>query len=83
MPTERRIAEALAAIETWVDPQGPPGVGAAVWHRGEIVAERYAGFAAAETPVTADTLFSSCFGDQADLRGGGDGAGRRRSAFVG
>ena len=53
----RRIDDVLAAIENWVGPQGPPGAGAAVWSRGEIVAERYAGMAAPGVTVDADTLF--------------------------
>ncbi len=52
-----RLTSVLGQIEDWVRPQGPPGVGAAVWHRGEIVAEHYAGDTSASSPVTADTLF--------------------------
>lgn len=51
------ISAALEGIETWVGPQGAPGVGAAVWHGGEIVAEHYAGEAAPGRKVTAETLF--------------------------
>jgi beta-lactamase class C len=47
----------LKQVEQWVGPQGPPGVGVAVWYRGEIVAEHYAGNANESSPVTADTLF--------------------------
>lgn len=52
-----RLRSALGHIEEWVGPQGPPGVGAVVWHKGEIVAEHYVGTASAATPVTAETLF--------------------------
>ena len=57
MTRARRMDDVLAAIEAWVGPQGPPGVGAAVWRRGEIVAERSAGVATPGVPVSADTLF--------------------------
>lgn len=52
-----RLAAALRAIDDWVGPQGPPGVGAVAWHRGEVVAERYAGEARPGAPVDARTLF--------------------------
>ena len=52
-----RLANVLSQIEHWIGPQGPSGVGAAVWHQGEIVAEHYAGDASATSPVTADTVF--------------------------
>lgn len=48
---------ALAQIDEWVGPQGAPGVGAVVWHRGQVVAERYAGEADDGQPVGPDTLF--------------------------
>jgi CubicO group peptidase (beta-lactamase class C family) len=51
------LANALSLIDEWVGPQGVPGVGAAVWANGEVVAERYVGLADAERPVTAETLF--------------------------
>jgi beta-lactamase class C len=51
------VAGALELIDDWIGPQGPPGAGAAVWRRGEIIAERYAGEARAGVPVTAETLF--------------------------
>jgi CubicO group peptidase (beta-lactamase class C family) len=51
------LTSVLSHIEQWVGPQGAPGVGAAVWHQGEIVAEHYAGVADATSPVTADTVF--------------------------
>ena len=49
--------QALSLVEEWIGPTGPSGVGAVVWSRGEIVAERYAGEAGAGVPVAADTLF--------------------------
>jgi CubicO group peptidase (beta-lactamase class C family) len=54
---EGRVSDALAAIERWVGPQGPPGAGAAVWLRGDIIAERYAGEAYEGSSVSAKTLF--------------------------
>jgi beta-lactamase class C len=54
----RRMTAALAQIDDWIDPQGPPGVAAVVWHRGEIIAERYAGEAEPGRPVTAATRFA-------------------------
>ena len=51
------LDSALRLIDEWVGPQGVPGVGAAVWMNGGIAAERYAGLADTDTPVTADTLF--------------------------
>src|SRR4051794_37815741 len=52
-----RLANAISQIEQWVGPQGPPGVGAAVWNRGEVVAEHYAGYAREGYPVGSETLF--------------------------
>jgi len=49
---------ALRQIDGWLIPSGVSGVGAAVWHRGELVAERYAGEARTGQPVDADTLFA-------------------------
>ncbi len=49
--------EALSLIDEWIGPQGPSGVGAVVWHRGEIVAERYAGEARSGVLVSSETLF--------------------------
>lgn len=57
MEAAGRIERALAAIDGWIGPQGPPGVGAAVWHRGRVVAERYAGEARPGVPVDERTLF--------------------------
>lgn len=52
------LNEALRLVDEWVGPQGPQGVSAAVWHRGEVVAERVAGEASSGEPVTPETLFA-------------------------
>lgn len=52
-----RIDRALRLIDEWLGPQGPSGVGAAVWHGGGIVAERYVGEARPGLPVGPDTVF--------------------------
>lgn len=49
--------QALAQIDEWVQPAGVKGVGAAIWHRGSIVAERYAGEARPGVAADAETLF--------------------------
>jgi beta-lactamase class C len=51
------FARALGLIDDWLGPQGPRGVGAAVWHGGRIVAEHYVGEARPGVPVGPDTLF--------------------------
>ena len=58
--TERRrgIERALAQIDGWIVESGVTAAAAAVWHRGEIVAERYAGEVRPGVPVDAETLFS-------------------------
>jgi beta-lactamase class C len=56
-PADGGIAAALAQIDEWVSPSGVPAVGAAVWHRGRIAAERYAGEAGPGRPVGPDSLF--------------------------
>ena len=56
-PIAASMAEALSVIDGWIGPQGPPGAGAVVWSRGEIVAERYAGEARTGVSVSAETLF--------------------------
>lgn len=48
---------ALRLIDEWLQPQGPRGVGAAVWHAGQVVAERYVGEARPGTPVDPGTIF--------------------------
>ena len=52
------VAGALGLIDEWIGRQGPPGVGAVVWHRGRIAAERYVGEAQPGVPVDAGTLFA-------------------------
>lgn len=52
-----RIEKALTLTDELVGPQGAPGAAAAVWLRGEIVAERYVGEAREGEPVRAETLF--------------------------
>lgn len=52
------MEDALRLVDEWVGPQGPRGVGAAVWHRGEIVAERVVGEARPGEPATPETLFA-------------------------
>ena len=54
---ERRVSNALSAIDEWVGPQGPPGVGAAVWLGGDVIAERYVGEADEGHRVAPETLF--------------------------
>lgn len=49
---------ALTQIDEWLLPQGPTGVGAAVWSNGGIVATRSAGPARPEVAVTDQTLFA-------------------------
>ena len=49
--------QALSQVDEWIGAHGVPGVGAAVWSGGEIVAERYVGEARAGVPVTQETLF--------------------------
>ncbi len=56
-PRSEALSQALALIDEWVGPQGAPGVGAAIWHNGTIVAERYQGMASAGVPVERETLF--------------------------
>ena len=54
----RSIDQALDLIEEWIGPHGVAGAGAAVWHRGQIVTERYAGEARPGVPVDEATLFA-------------------------
>jgi beta-lactamase class C len=57
MGERERLAAALAEIDNWIGTQGATGVGAAVWHRGDIAAERYAGEGQPGAPVDARTIF--------------------------
>lgn len=52
-----RIERALEQLDGWIEPRGVNGAGAAVWRRGEVVAERYAGEAQPGAPVDARTMF--------------------------
>ncbi len=54
----QRFDAVLAHIDDWIRPNGVPGVGVAVWHGGELVAERYAGIARGADTVNANTLFA-------------------------
>jgi CubicO group peptidase (beta-lactamase class C family) len=56
--TTAALDAALDQIDEWIHPRGAAGAGAAVWHRGEIVAERYTGEASPGRPVDAQTLFA-------------------------
>lgn len=47
----------LTQVDEWLVPGGVPGVGVAVWHRGAIVAERYAGQSTLGVSVGPDTIF--------------------------
>jgi len=51
------VTKDLSQIDEWIGPHGVPGVGAAVWSGGEIVAEHYAGEARPGVPITRETLF--------------------------
>jgi CubicO group peptidase (beta-lactamase class C family) len=53
----RTVIRALSQIDEWVGPHGVPGLGAAIWSGGNIVAERYVGEARSGVPVTSETLF--------------------------
>lgn len=48
---------ALDALGSWISDGIVRGAGAAIWHRGEIVADRYAGEARPGVPVDERTLF--------------------------
>jgi beta-lactamase class C len=49
---------AVRQIDDWIGPGGVPGAASVVWHRGTIVAERYAGDALPGTPVDERSLFA-------------------------
>lgn len=55
--TNAKITAALSLIDEWLQPQGPAGVGAAVWHAGGLVAERYVGEARPGVAVDPRTIF--------------------------
>jgi beta-lactamase class C len=55
---QQKIEIALLQIDDWIGPEGAPGVGAAVWHSGEIVAMRHAGEARPGVPVDEATIFA-------------------------
>ena len=55
---EQRVERALAEIDGWIVESGVTAAAAAVWHRGEIVAERYAGEIRPGSPVERRTLFA-------------------------
>ena len=57
MGERERIAERLTAIDGWIGGQGAMGVGAAVWWRGAVVAERYVGEARPGILVGPRTVF--------------------------
>jgi beta-lactamase class C len=51
------VARALSQIDEWIGPRGPAAIGAAIWNKGEIVAERYVGDARPGMSVAPETLF--------------------------
>jgi CubicO group peptidase (beta-lactamase class C family) len=51
------ISQTLSQIDEWIGAHGVPGVGAAVWSGGQIVADRYAGEARPGVSVASETLF--------------------------
>jgi CubicO group peptidase (beta-lactamase class C family) len=55
--TGGRIEQALTLIDEWIASDVVAGAGTAVWHGGEIVAERYAGEAQPGRPVSRQTIF--------------------------
>jgi beta-lactamase class C len=55
--TSNAFAAALAQIDEWISPGGVPAAGAAVWYRGHLVAERYAGEERPGRPLGPDSLF--------------------------
>lgn len=54
----RRVGGALGQIDGWIADNGVTAAAAAVWHRGEIVAERYAGEVRPGVPTDDRTLFA-------------------------
>lgn len=57
MTITSKIARSLEQIDSWIGDFGVPGAAAVIWHRGEIVGERYAGEAQPGIPVDRHTLF--------------------------
>jgi len=58
VPTRNeRLRDAIGQIDEWIQPSGVAGCGIAIAHRGEIVAERYAGEARPGMEVSESTLF--------------------------
>lgn len=55
---DRQVEGALAQIDGWIVENGVTAAAAAVWHRGEIAAERYAGEVRPGEPVDERTLFA-------------------------
>ena len=53
-----RVERALAQIDGWIVDSGVTAAAAAVWHRGEVIAERYAGEVRPGVPVDDRTLFA-------------------------
>ena len=72
----RTVMHALSQVDAWIGPHGVPGVGVAVWRRGEIVAEQYVGEARPGVSVTHETLVPARFGDETGYRRGLHVAGR-------
>jgi beta-lactamase class C len=58
MSEQAKIERALDQIDGWIDSRGVNGAGAAVWRRGEVVAERYAGEAQPGAAVDQRTMFA-------------------------
>jgi CubicO group peptidase (beta-lactamase class C family) len=52
-----KLAEALHHIDAWIEPALVKGAAAAIWHGGEIAAERYAGEASPGVEVDQRTIF--------------------------
>jgi CubicO group peptidase (beta-lactamase class C family) len=52
------LEAAARAIDSWIEPSGVNGAAVAIWHRGEIAVEHYAGEARPGTPVGPETKFA-------------------------
>lgn len=55
---DARVERALAQIDGWITESGVSAAAAAVWHRGEVIAERYAGEVTPGVPIDGRTLFA-------------------------